>query len=281
MHLQPRMITDKGRKTTFVQFDTLEQLRQSIFSRIKQIVKKDPDLVEKVAGYIHNVKKQAKSDLDKWDQQVSVFANETKGRKKDKKKRQKKAKKDKKGKKSRKVSSSSSSSSSSSDTSPSPSEKEESSGSEPEDDDDEEKSKKSLPKKRKSEEASESMVQSTLDKYKRKKTKERRQKKRKNSECDSKDGKEPREELAKPRDDEPGDHDDDDLFQHPRFSPKGPDGSLMAEELQELLHPPLERFMKLDTEAWCLLQWKVQYFNQVGSPGLKWMNLATLHYMLS
>ncbi len=266
MHLQPRMITDKGRKTTVVQFDTLEQLRQSIFSRIKQIVKKDPDLVEKVAGYIHTVKKQAKSDLDKWDQQVSVFANKTKGRKKDKKKRHKKAKKDKKGKKSRKVSSSSSSSSSS-DSSSSPSEKEEISGSGAEDDDDEEKSKnslskkrkseeasESLSKKRKSEEASESMVQSTLDKYKSKrgkKTKERKQKKGKISEEDSKDGKEGNEELPKIRND---DKDDDDLFSHPRFSPKGLEESLMSEELQELLHPPLERFMKLDTEAWCLLQ---------------------------
>lgn len=276
------MITDKSRKTTFVQFDTLEQLRQSIFSRIKQTVKKDPDVVENVAGYISRAKTQAESDLDKWDQQVSVIANKTKKSKgkKTKKKKSKKGKKGKKGKKSRKESSSSSSSSSTSTPSPSPSPSEKEEGSSSSSEEDGEKSAKSEMKRKGPLETSEG-VQSTLDKYKKRK-KSKSEKENKDDKISQSGSKEDTEKEVQSQ--VPPLEYDDDLWQNPRFSPKGSDAAGVSEELQELLHPPLERFMKLDTEAWCLLQiksycwaWGVKGFNHLkgGSPGLKWRNLDT------
>lgn len=71
------MLCDKPRKTTLLQFESLEQVRQSVLSRIKQTVK-DADVKKSVMDAVVSAKKDAKKELDKWDSKVSCLGRKKK-----------------------------------------------------------------------------------------------------------------------------------------------------------------------------------------------------------
>ena len=110
-------MADKTRKTTILQFENIEQVRQSILPRVKQILKNEGKK-KQIEDFILQAKSKGAEDLAKWDSAVSILgqkktkkSKKDKRKKKSKKEKKQKSKKDKKGKKKTKRTSSSSSSS--------------------------------------------------------------------------------------------------------------------------------------------------------------------------
>lgn len=252
------MLCDKPRKTTLLQFESLEQVRQSVLSRIKQTVK-DADVKKSVMDAVVSAKKDAKKELDKWDSKVSCLGRKKKkNQKKDSKKKKlkkeakkkKQAAKKKKIKKRRRESTSSSSSSSSSDDNDEEDESDDKKDDDMEEDnessddpgsDDEKCSSKA--KSSKSKGLAQQDRKDFWNKYQKAKTGEKPEEKSAPSVAPSSEGR-------------VSGQVDDDLWHNPRFSPQ-PSIPELQEDLKELLNAVENKYIAMDSVTWLNLKWEM------------------------
>ena len=257
------MLCDKSRKTTLLQFESLEQVRQSVLSRIKQTVK-DADVKKSVMDAVVSAKKDAKKELDKWDSKVSCLGRKKKkNQKKDskkkklkkeaKKKKKQAAKKKKKSKKRRRESTSSSSSSSSSDDNDEEDESDDKKDDDMEEDNESSDGPGSDDEKRSSKaKSAKSKGMAPLDrkefwnKYQKAKTGEGEKTEHKSAPS-----------VAPSSDGRGSGQVDDDLFANPRFSPQ-PSIPELQEDLKELLNAVENKYIALDSVTWLNLKWEME-----------------------
>lgn len=248
-----RILTDKGRKTTLVQFENIEQVRQSLMARIKKKLKKE-SVVQALNDKVRAFKQDAKKELDKWDSRLSCIS-ETKKDKKDLKKEKtkgknkkknhkreshkksskvdkKKQKKQKKSGKKRKRASSSSSSSSDSTGEEEVSDSEDASSEEESKKD--ERSDSDADTKSKAPETPVPAAQQSIQASLGKKSKAPMAKAKASDQSSTHQG------------DLPDDDDDGDLFGD-KFSPQQKVADL-SEELKELLHSVEHKFLALESD---------------------------------
>ena len=89
-----RLIADKQRKTTLVQYETLSALRSTLVSRIRSRLGADSTLADQVSTKVKDLKKDAQKDLDDWSRKTrESLGIRPKSKKKSKEKKSKKEKK--------------------------------------------------------------------------------------------------------------------------------------------------------------------------------------------
>ena len=73
-----RLATGKKRKTTLVQYETLQALRSAMVAKIASRVKASKDLVKEISDKVQELKDEAKKDVEDWQRKAKEVLGEAK-----------------------------------------------------------------------------------------------------------------------------------------------------------------------------------------------------------
>ena len=73
-----RLATGKKRKTTLVQYETLQALRSTMVAKIAARVKASKDLVKEISTKVQELKNEAKTDVEDWQKKAKDVLGEAK-----------------------------------------------------------------------------------------------------------------------------------------------------------------------------------------------------------